>query len=196
MTGRIGTNLHLLIQFLRLISSFLQRLDAHSEEDLMGDIRVNSLFTFYLTRALLPRLRAASGPALVTFVGSLAADIHVPRLYNYAPSKAFLWQLTRCLNTDERWWTPSKVSFMYLAVGEVHTNTQRAPVNFLRPPASRFAKSVVASLGCGRERITPYAPHAFQQWFMGFLGEKVIENFAANMMKEYLAQDHHQTKKN
>ncbi|TCD68980.1 hypothetical protein EIP91_009202 [Steccherinum ochraceum] len=90
-----------------------QRMDGYSEADLLADLRVNMLFAFYLTRALLPTLRRAA-PAQVLFIGSQGAEIRIPRLYTYAPAKYFLKQLARCLSCDERWWTPTRVSFAYV----------------------------------------------------------------------------------
>ncbi|KAI0081088.1 NAD(P)-binding protein [Panus rudis PR-1116 ss-1] len=160
------------------------RVDAYSEEDLLGDIRVNALFSFYLTRAFLPQMRSTGGPTEVIFVGSQSADIRIPRLYTYAPCKAFLYQLTRCFNSDERYWTPTNVHFMYLAVGTVITNSLRMETSLFYPTASKFAKSVVHKLGCGRERVTPYAPHAIQQFFAGYTPAWFIEMHGAKVMKK------------
>jgi len=161
------------------------RLDSlmHSDEDLMGDIRLNALFPFFLTRALLPQLRASKGPALVAFVGSMSAEMHIPRLYSYAPCKAFLWQLTRCLNADERWWTPSKVSFIYLRVGAVNSNSFRASPTFFTPTSEKFGKSVVAALGSDQEAIIPYFGHAILKFGTKLASERTIEAYGAQTMK-------------
>ncbi len=155
----------------------------------MGDVHVNCLFSFNLTRSLLSKLRSASGPALVIFVGSISADIHAPRLYNYSPCKAFLFQLTRCLNTDEYYWTPTNVSFSYFVVGEVVSNSMRSPSGVFRPTSQRFAKHFVEAMGCGWERVTPYWPHAFQPWAVTLLGERLVGRYAAERIRELLAQD-------
>ena len=155
----------------------------------MGDVRVNCLFSFNLTRAFLPKLRSAAGPALVVFVGSISADIHIPRLYNYAPCKSFLFQLTRCLNTDERYWTPTNVSFSYFVVGEVVSNSMRINPGLFRPSSSRFAKHFVETLGCGWERVTPYWLHAVQQWGVSLLGERLVGKYAAIRIRELLEKD-------
>ena len=47
---------------------YMYRMDGYSESDLLADLRVNMLFAFYLTRALLPTLRRAA-PAQVLFIG-------------------------------------------------------------------------------------------------------------------------------
>ena len=165
------------------------RIDAYSDEQLMGDIRVNSLFSFNITKAFLRKLRTAAGPALVVFVGSLSADIHIPRLFNYAPCKAFLFQLTRCLNTDERYWSPTNVSFTYFPLGEVVSNSMRISPSLARPTSRDFAKHFVDVLGCGWERVTPYWVHSIQQWAVSSLGEKFVQRFAAGRMKELLSRD-------
>lgn len=155
----------------------------------MGDVRVNCLFSFNLTHALLPKLRSAAGPALVVFVGSISADIHAPRLYNYAPCKSFLYQLTRCLNTDEKYWTPTNVSFTYMVVGEVVSNSMRSPAALFRPTSKVFARHFVEALGCGWERVAPYWLHSVQQWSVTLMGDKFVEWFAAQRMKDLLSQD-------
>jgi len=152
---RYSPNKFSIVYFSFEVFCTVHRIDAYPEEDLMGEVRVNALFSLYLTRAFLPQLRATPGPVNVIFVGSVGAEVRVLRLSIDGPSKAFLYQLTRCLNSDERHWEPSNVSFTYFRVGTVVTGGFRpgsTPTLFI-PAAADFAKSVVARIGCGREIV-------------------------------------------
>ncbi|THH33310.1 hypothetical protein EUX98_g939 [Antrodiella citrinella] len=161
------------------------RIDEYTEADLLRDIRINMLFAFNFTRALLPILRRSS-PAQVLFIGSQSAEIRIPRLATYSPPKAFLKQLTRCLSCDERWWTPSNVSFVYVTVGTVVTNAMRTTPHIFNPTSERFAKALVARVGCAEDEYTAWAPHVLQMWSMKLLGDSFIEVYAASTIKEII----------
>lgn len=164
-------------------ASALDRVDAYPQEDLLGEVRVNALFSYFLSRAFLPKFRSTKGPILVIFVGSISAEIRCPRISTYSSSKAFIKQLTRALNSDEKFWTPSNVSFMYWGVGAVITNGLRGTPSFFTPLASTFAKSVIARIGCGHEIVVPYLPHAIQKWSADILGDDWVEKFSAETVK-------------
>ncbi|KAL4245823.1 NAD(P)-binding domain superfamily protein [Abortiporus biennis] len=167
------------------------RIDSknHTDADLLDDIRVNMLFPFYLTRYFLPILRKHNGPALVAFVGSISANISVPRLTTYAPSKAFLAQLTRCLNADERWWTPTKISFIHLHVGAVSSASYKEQPSLFLPSSERFSKWVIRALGSGKENIMPYPPHLVQSLGLKFVPSGMLEAFAAETVKRQYASN-------
>ncbi|KAK7678569.1 hypothetical protein QCA50_018441 [Cerrena zonata] len=95
--------------FIWSYSLSIGRIDACEGEDLLG---VNALFPFNLTYAFLPQSQTTGGPVELVIVGSRSADISIPRLSTYARSKVFLYQLTRCLNADERYGSPLEVRFM------------------------------------------------------------------------------------
>ncbi|KAK7678559.1 hypothetical protein QCA50_018431 [Cerrena zonata] len=170
-----------------------QRIDAFSGEDLLGDIRVNALFSFDLTHALLPQLRAAGGPVEVVFVGSQSADIAIPRLSTYAASKSFLYQLTRCLNADETYGSPSQVRFTYWNVGTVITNSLREKPSLFYPLAADFAKNLMGIIGCGREKVTPYAPHAMQQLLVGLLPKSILLHHATKTIQRIIDETEKRT---
>jgi 17beta-estradiol 17-dehydrogenase / very-long-chain 3-oxoacyl-CoA reductase len=166
-------------------------LDKWTEKEIMNVVNLNAIFPLRLTRVLLPQLRAVKGPALVIFVGSFAADIAVQRFGVYGSSKNFVQSLSRCLGADERWpfGSSSNISFMYAAVGEVVSNTMRVKPHLFSPTSERFAKAFVARIGCGKRRITPWMPHAVQQWVMMPLGESVIEIFSGNEISQIMKQE-------
>ena len=166
------------------------RIDSYSEEQLLGDLRLNALFPFNLTHAFLPQLRAANGPVEVIFVGSRSADITIPRLTTYAPPKVFLCQLARCLNADERFGPPSQVRFTYWNVGTVATKglgTGTKP-NLFNPLASTFARNLMGVIGCGKEKLIPYAPHALQELLTGLAPQRVLERHATKVIQALIAE--------
>jgi 17beta-estradiol 17-dehydrogenase / very-long-chain 3-oxoacyl-CoA reductase len=150
-----------------------------------------SIFPLLLTRALLPTLRARQGPAHVMFVGSQSANISIPRFTIYASSKNFIKALARCLDADEHWPVSHRqgVSFMYLNVGEVVSSTMQITPGLFAPTSERFAKAVVARIGCGRKQITPWMPHAVLEWFMTMLGESIVERFTRQEVSKLLAME-------
>ncbi|RDX44008.1 NAD(P)-binding protein, partial [Lentinus brumalis] len=162
-----------------------ERLDERSEDYIYGMIHKNALFALFLNRVLLPHLRrsAQSGPVLVQFMGSIAADVAPPRLAIYAATKGFLRSLARGLDNDELFFDgPTGVRYTYLAVGPVHAENQETPMeeNFRTPSCETFAKAVMARTGCGLRRVAPYAAHSFLMWFTSnVLSEAVVDKFSA-----------------
>jgi 17beta-estradiol 17-dehydrogenase / very-long-chain 3-oxoacyl-CoA reductase len=172
------------------IVRYYDRLETWTENEVLSVIHLNAIFPLLFTRALLPQLRAAQGPTLVIFVGSISADIPMARFGIYASSKNFLEALARCLDADELWPAPtSGPSFMYLAVGNVVTNSTRTIPHLFNPTSERFAKAVVARIGCGRRRITPYMPHAIQQWCVTMIGESSVQRVIARELSNLLQEN-------
>lgn len=150
------------------------------------------MFPLLLTRALLPGLRrtAKSGPVLVQFVGSLAAENPPPRHATYAGSKSFLKALVRGLNNDERFWDgPSGVTFECLVTYIVQSNNMHLNPSWMAPRAETFAKAVVKRAGCGRWLYTPYMPHAILLWSAQLLGEKKVDELGAREIEAQLAAE-------
>ena len=151
------------------------------------------MFSTLLTRVLLPHLRraAASGPVLVQFTGSIAADIAPPRLPIYAASKGFLRSLVRGLDNDELYFgAPSGVRFSYLAVGSVHSDNHVTPMKpSLRTPTSdAFARELVARSGAAR-LVTPYTMHRVILWFtQNLMPDRKLDDFSAQEMKALLVE--------
>ncbi|KAI0749954.1 NAD(P)-binding protein [Daedaleopsis nitida] len=168
-----------------------ERIDDHPEDWLHALINKNALFSLFLTHALLPQLRrvAASGPVLVSFTGSIAADLSPPRLPIYAASKGFLLSLARGLDNDECLLAaPSGVRFCYLAVGSVHSENHTIPMppTLSTPTSEDFAKSIIARLGCGQRCVTPYAVHSALQWMVGLMSDSSVDKFSADQMATML----------
>ncbi|KAI0941286.1 hypothetical protein AcV7_002900 [Taiwanofungus camphoratus] len=167
-----------------------ERIDGFSESDLVSVVHWNSIFPLLLTRALLPKLRltAKNGPVMVQFVGSQAGDISPPRFALYAGSKALIQALARGLDTDEHvWGAPTGVRFAYLVVGPVQSNSMPVQATLASPSSERFAKALVARIGCGWRRYAPWMPHAVMQWAMELMGESTVDKYSEEAIGELLA---------
>ncbi|KAH9927258.1 NAD(P)-binding protein [Fomitopsis serialis] len=166
-------------------------IDSFTDTHLAGIVHQNAMFHLLLTRALLPSLRTSAkrGPVIVHFVGSVTADITPPRLVAYAASKAFVRALARGLDNDEQLWgAPSGVRFACITVGEVQSNSHKAKASLVCPTADRFAKAVVAKIGCGRRQYTPWMPHAILNWVTGLLPEHMLDKTVAEAMQQTAAR--------
>ncbi|KAI0684915.1 NAD(P)-binding protein [Cytidiella melzeri] len=164
------------------------RVDGISEKVLMDDLRTNATFPWMLSRALLPKLRKASGPVELVFVGSFGAELPLPCYNPYGAAKAFLKQMSALLTADERFRHPTNVTTMYLIVGSVVSGSHRVAESLLSPTAESFAKHVVHKIGCGRRCVFAYVPHAVQLWAVGFLPERILLDAVANGVEAELKQ--------
>ena len=129
----------------------------------MDQVRTNSLFSLFLTKAFLPSLRetARVRPTLVVFVGSFADETAMARIVLYSATKHFDRRVALGLHADERYDTPDDkaISFMYIHLGPVHSQMDREPPNFFRASAEHFAEKLVGTFGCGRQVVVPYIGH-------------------------------------
>lgn len=151
-------------------------IDGISESNLLTDIRRNSLFPLLLTRALLPKLRRASGPVEIAFCGSMSSLLPVPRIIPYGAAKAFLRQLSPALRSDELYRaadTPN-ISTIYMDVGSVASAGHKVPASFTIPSSDVFARHLVQCIGCGRASIVPYWPHALQAGMVSMLPDSLM----------------------
>lgn len=169
------------------------RIDGFSEAELLETIVWNDVFPLFLTRALLPKLRAAAqhGPVLAQFVGSHAALVSPVTMTAYAATKAFLAALSRGLDNDEQYWgTPTGVRFEYISVGNVSSAANPQDVDFMTPSSPAFAKALVGSIGCGKRNYTPSFPHAILAGLASLLPEKTMDKMAVGMIKKALEAQH------
>jgi len=169
-----------------------ERFDEWTEEEHMDQVRVNSLFTMFLTRAFLPSLRvtARARPTLVVFIGSFADETPMARIVLYSAAKHFDRRIALGLHADERFDTPDDkaISFMYANLGPVHSQIDREPPNFVRASSKLFAEKLVGTFGCGRQLVVPYVGHyvvklAFTT-LPEFLVAKVLHDSARKRVEE------------
>lgn len=149
-------------------------------------VRLNSLFSLFLTRAFLPSLRvtAHARPTLVVFMGSFADETPMAKIVLYSASKHFGRRVALGLHADERFDTPDDqaISFMYANLGQVHTQLDREPPNFVRASSELFAEKLVGTFGCGRQMVVPYVGHYIVRLVFtslpDFIVTKVLHNSA------------------
>jgi 17beta-estradiol 17-dehydrogenase / very-long-chain 3-oxoacyl-CoA reductase len=131
------------------------------EDHITNILNINTRFPFFITRAFLPSLRRTSqkGPVEVVFLGSFAGDVAVPFVAPYAGSKALVKRVSRILHAEERVFSSSNLSFVYVNVGEVQTGTMRIRTALARPHSDDYAKHLVESFGSGRRVVIPHPVH-------------------------------------
>ncbi|PSR74725.1 hypothetical protein PHLCEN_2v9604 [Hermanssonia centrifuga] len=161
-----------------------ERLDSIPAKVLMDDIYRNSLFPFFFTRAILPKLRQASGPAEMLYIGSFAGEGPMPYLTPYGATKSFLKQFSGSIGLDERSGIPSNVSTVYVTVGSVVSNSHKIGASLLSPTSEVYARSLVDKIGCGRKVLVPYLPHALQFWSTSVIPEWALDRFVEQVMEE------------
>jgi 17beta-estradiol 17-dehydrogenase / very-long-chain 3-oxoacyl-CoA reductase len=160
------------------------RFDEWTEEGHMNQIRTNSLFSLFLTRAFLPSLRttARARPALVVFIGSFADETPMAKAVLYSATKHFDRRVALGLHTDERYDIPDDkaISFMYVLLGTVNSQLSREPPNFARPSSDLFAEKLVGTFGCGRQVVVPYVGH----YVTGLVLKSLPEFLVAKELRE------------
>jgi len=136
-------------------------LDQLDEEIITSVMNINARFPYLITRAFLPLLRRNSqnGPVEVVFIGSLSGEVPVPFISPYAGSKMLTKRVSLTLQSEERILTKSKLSFVYVNIGEVQTGAFRAEASLARPRSDDFAKHLVESFGSGRGVVIPHPTH-------------------------------------
>ena len=118
------------------------------------------------------------------FFSTLARTNDLLRLVPYAPSKAFLIRLSGCLGMYERFWAPTNVETCAVVVGSVVSAGHRVEEGFFSPSADRYAKALVDRFGCGRKVVTPYWPHAVQNWVIRLLPKTMFESAVSQTIQE------------
>ena len=131
------------------------------EEFITNVLNINARFPYFITRAFLPSLRRNSrnGPVEVVFIGSISGDVAVPFISPYAGSKALTKRVSHILHADERVWSRSNLSFVYVNVGEVQSGSVRIATSLTRPCSDDYAKHLVESFGSGRRMVIPHPVH-------------------------------------
>lgn len=162
----------------------------------MKEIRVNSLFSMFLTRAFLPSLRvtARARPTLVVFVGSYSDETAMAKLVLYSATKHFDRRVALGLHADERFDVPDEkaVSFMYVALATVSTQLYSEPPNYFRPTSKVFVEKLVGTFGCGRQIVVPHAGHYVMKLFFTsvpeFLSTKMLRKSAHRLVEKTIRE--------
>lgn len=156
----------------------------------MSEVRVNSLFSLFLTRAFLPSLRATARarPTLVVFMGSFADETPMARIALYSATKHFDRRVALGLHADERFDTPDDkaISFMYVGLGPVCTQMDREPPSFVRASSEVFAEKLVGTFGCGRQVVVPYVGHYVVRLFFTSLPEFLVTKMLHDSARKHV----------
>ena len=167
----------------------------------MENVRINSLFSLFLTRAFLPSLRATARarPALVVFIGSFGDVTPMPRIVLYSATKHFDRRVAFGLHADERFDTPDDkaISFMYVHLGQVNSQLDREPPSFVRASSEHFAEKLVGTFGCGRQMVVPYVGHYLMRLIFtnlpDFLVAKTLRDSARDLLEKAVKESKSQS---
>jgi len=159
----------------------------------MEQIRINSLFSLFLTKAFLPSLRATARgrPVLVVVVGSFGDETPMAKIILYSATKHFNRRVVFGLHADERFDTPDEkaISFMYVHLGQVNSQMDREPPNFVRVSSEFFAEKLVGTFGCGRQIVVPYFGHYLLRLFFTNLPDFLVAKILRDSAREYLEKE-------
>lgn len=140
---------------------------AMTHEQIQQTITLNTVFPSHLTRDMLVYMQPNS---LILNVSSYAGLLPPPYLAVYAATKAYNNAFSISLSREME-----NVEVISLLTGSVNTGSNTKPVSFLRPSAEKYAKAVLGIVGCGKQSIMPYWPHAVQTWMISLLPAKLID---------------------
>jgi len=187
-----GLNITILVNNVGAFTIRPERFDEWTEEEHMEQIRINSLFSLFLTRAFLPSLRttARARPTLVVFIGSFSDETPMAKIILYSATKHFDRRVVFGLHADERFDTPNDkaISFMYVHLGPVNSQLDREPPNLVRASSEFFAEKLVGTFGCGRQMVVPYIGH-YLMWLVvmrlpEFLVTKMLRDSARDFVEK------------
>ncbi len=156
------------------IGEFAQMTNQQIDET----ITLNATFPSQLTHNLVPYLKQ---PALMLNVSSYTALLPPPYLAVYAATKAYNNAFSISLARELE-----HMEVISLLTGSVHTGSNKKPVSFMRPSAATYAKSILGIVGCGRQRIMPYWPHALQTGLISLLPQPLIDKATKAALKKEL----------
>lgn len=149
-----------------------------THQEINETITLNTTFPTQLTHNLIPHLKY---PALILNVSSYAGLLPPPYLAVYAATKAYNNAFSIALAREF-----DTIEIISLLTGSVHTASNTKPVSFMRPGAAAYAKSILNIIGCGRQSIMPYWPHALQTTLISVLPQKLIDKLTKEALKKEL----------
>lgn len=130
-------------------------------------IHVNAHFPTEITRVLLPQL-IQNQPSLIINVGSGASDFACPYLEVFTGAKAYeqAWSTSLRLELQIE---EHDVEILHYQVGMVQSNSARRDTSFLVPSSRQLAGAGLRMVGCNRDIVWPYWPHALEFGLIGSL---------------------------
>ncbi len=149
-----------------------------SIQEIDNTITLNTAFPSQLTHNSIPLMKT---PALILNVSSYAGLLPPPYLAVYAGTKAYnnAFSISLAREIDN-------MEVISLLTGSVNTGSNKKPISFMRPGAEKYAKSILKIVGCGRQSIMPYWPHAVQTFLISLLPQKIIDKATKYALKKEL----------
>ncbi|KAM5349691.1 hypothetical protein ACJ41O_006196 [Fusarium nematophilum] len=161
--------------------------ENYSAQELLANVGANATFPLALTGALLPNM-LRDQPGLILNIGSFA-DIGMPLFPSYAPSKAFM--MTSCVELGlEMEFKMRDIEVLGLRIIQVtDTGVIFLPTSFSVPTATKWVKSALARVGCGRPHVVPFLPQALQMVAMNALPDWLAKQLKISLSASLLEGD-------
>lgn len=167
-------------------------LDKRTSTEITLFMDLNMRFPTEITRQLLPQLTRAKS-ALIINVGSAAGNFPTPYLSVYSGSKAYNNAWSRSLRA-EMIAEGHDVEVLCLLVGMVSTGSLPKATNLFCPSSRRLAQSSLDVVGCGRNEIWAYWPHALQFGLIGLLPEWLMMRTVTGIARKGKAHEEREAK--
>ncbi|KAJ6355964.1 hypothetical protein OIU78_004148 [Salix suchowensis] len=143
----------------------------------MEIVRVNVEGTSRVTRAVLPGMIRRRRGAIVN-IGSGASTVMPshPLFTIYAATKAYIDQLSRCLNVEyKRYGIHVQCQVpLYVATKMASKVASIRRSSLFIPAPEDYAKAAIGRIGY-EARCAPYWAHSFQWWFAELLPDRVLD---------------------
>ncbi|KAG4441959.1 hypothetical protein IFR05_002578 [Cadophora sp. M221] len=166
---------------------FMEPYIQYTPRDIDRLLNVNARFPTQITRAVLPLLQGHGGPALIMTMGSMS-DFGFPYLGIYSAAKAFDLIFSTALKRElaaesvrqsddgSKSKRESQIEVLGIMTGgvtEVAWNQTKG--NMIRPSAATLAKAALARVGCGKDVVAAYFPHALLWGLPGLMPKWLFE---------------------
>lgn len=140
-----------------------------SSSDVGQFIDINARFPTEITRVLLPQL-TKNQPSLIINIGSGASDFACPYIEVMTGAKAYNQAWSKSLRLEMQA-EKQDIEVLHFQVGMVQSNAAQRATSLLVPSSRQLARRGLDVVGCGREVMWPYWPHAVQFGFISSLPE-------------------------
>lgn len=130
-------------------------------------IDINASFPTEITRVLLPQL-IQNQPSLVINIGSGASDFACPYLEVFTGAKAYEQAWSTSLRLELKI-EKQDVEVLHYQVGMVQSNSAKRETSLLVPSSRQLARAGLNMVGCNRDIVWPYWPHALEFGLIGAL---------------------------
>ncbi|KAH9214465.1 hypothetical protein DL95DRAFT_389443 [Leptodontidium sp. 2 PMI_412] len=151
---------------------FMEPYGRYTPRDIDRLLNVNARFPAQITRAVLPLLKEHGGPSLIMTMGSMS-DFGMPYMSIYSAAKAFDLIFSAALkrelaaegmtqtNDGSKRERKSQIEVLGIMTGGVtEVAWDQTKGNMFRPAAATLARAALERVGCGKDIVAAYFPHA------------------------------------